>query len=193
MVASAVVGACALIASIVLPWGTSGVAALALFVPTLALVLVYILFLLFLWNARTRMTDTTSELRHVIEMSHDLAATLDPLDVGHGLARHMAQVAHADDCVLSTWDRDGDRVVTFGSYPVERGYDLEPAYGLAEFPATRRVLETQQPYFVRADDPDADPAEVAYLLAVGQKRLVRLPFPVPGEGSGTVEPRSTRA
>jgi diguanylate cyclase (GGDEF)-like protein len=193
MVASAAVGAFALIANVVLPWGTPGIAPVALFVPTLALVLVYALFLLFLWNASTRMTDTTSELRHVIEMSHDLAATLDPLDVGHGLARHMAQVAHADDCVLSTWDRDGDRVVTFGSYPVERGYDLEPAYGLAEFPATRRVLETQQPYFTRADDPDADPAEAAYLREVGQKTLVMLPFVVRGESIGIVELSSKRA
>src|SRR5258708_31164994 len=158
MVASAVVGACALIAPIVLPWGTSGVAPLALFVPTLALVLVYILFLLFLWNASTRMTDTTSELRHVIEMSHDLAATLDPKDVGHRLARHIAQVAHADDCVLSTWDRDGDRVVTFGSFPIERGYEIQPDYALAAFPATRRVLDSRQPYFVRVDPPDSDPA-----------------------------------
>ena len=63
---------------------------LAAILPTSTLVIVFLLFLLFLWNGSTRMTDTTSELRHVIEMSHDLGATLDPLDVGHALARHMA-------------------------------------------------------------------------------------------------------
>ena len=76
-------------------------------------------------------TDATSELRHVIEMSHDLASTLDPKDVGNRLARHIALVAHADDCVLSTWDRAADQVVTFGSYR-QRGYG--PGYSLAEFP-----------------------------------------------------------
>jgi diguanylate cyclase (GGDEF)-like protein len=193
MAVSAAVGAFSLAAPFTLPWVTPGVRPAELFVPTLALTLVYVLFLLFLWNASTRMTDTTSELRHVIEMSHDLARTLDPLDVGHSLARHMAEVAHADDCVLSTWDREGDRVVTFGSYPVERGYDLMPDYGLAEFPATRAVLERHEPYIVRADDPNADPAEVAYLRSVGQRTMVMLPFMVRGESIGIVELSAFRA
>ena len=60
------------------------------------LIIVYVLFQLFLWNASSRLTDTTSDLRHVIEMSHDLAGTLDPKDVGHRLARHIA-VAHGTD------------------------------------------------------------------------------------------------
>jgi diguanylate cyclase (GGDEF)-like protein len=193
MIVSAAVGAFALVAPAVLPWGTPGVALPTLFVPTLALILVYVLFLLFLWNASTRMTDTTSDLRHVIEMSHDLGATLDPLDVGHALARHMAFVTHADDCVLSTWDREGDRVVTFGSYPVQRGYEIMASYSLADFPATRRVLESDEPYFVRADDPDADPAEAAYLRSVGQQTLAMLPFMVRGESIGIVELGSVRA
>ena len=97
MAISAGVGAFALAAPALLPWGTRDMGSLSILLPISGLVTVYILFLLFLWNASTRMTDATSELRHVIEMSHDLAETLDPLDVGHALARHMAQVAHADD------------------------------------------------------------------------------------------------
>ncbi|HEY4227732.1 MAG TPA: EAL domain-containing protein, partial [Candidatus Limnocylindrales bacterium] len=190
---SAAVGAFALVAPVVLPWATPGVEAPTLIVPTLALILVYVLFLLFLWNASTRMTDTTSELRHVIEMSHDLGATLDPLDVGHALARHMAIVTHADDVVLSTWDREGDRVVTFGSYPVARGYEILPSYSLADFPATRGVLEHHEPYFVHAADPAADPAEAAYLQEVGQNTLAMLPFMVRGEAIGIVELGAVRA
>ena len=187
MAISAAVGAFALAAPSLLPWGTREIGSLSLLLPTSGLITVYILFLLFLWNASTRMTDTTSELRHVIEMSHDLGTTLDPIDVGHRLARHMAEVVHADDCVLSTWDRGGDRVVTFGSYPVERGYDLNPSYNLADFPATRAVLEGHEPYFVRAEDPTADAAESAYMREIGQKTLVMLPFMVRGESIGIVE------
>jgi diguanylate cyclase (GGDEF)-like protein len=192
MIVGAGVGAFALVAPTILPWGMRDASALAAFLPTSTLVIVFVLFLLFLWNGSTRMTDTTSELRHVIEMSHDLGATLDPLDVGNALARHMAMVAHADDCVLSTWDREGDRVVTFGSYPIQRGHEILPSYNLADFPATRRVLESNETYFVRADDPAADPAEAAYLRSVGQQTLAMLPFIVRGESIGIVELGSVR-
>ena len=97
MVTSAALGAFELAASALLPWGTPFNSWFAIVLPTSTLVIVYALFQLFLWNASTRLTDTASELRHVIEMSHDLAATLDPKDVGHRLARHIALVSHADD------------------------------------------------------------------------------------------------
>ncbi|MEO5703359.1 MAG: EAL domain-containing protein [Candidatus Limnocylindrales bacterium] len=187
MAVSAGVGAFALAAPVALPWGTRDGTAFAELLPSLALVLVYTLFLLFLWNASTRLTDTASELRHVIEMSHDLASTLDPKDVGNRLARHIALVARADDCVLSTWDKEADQVMTFGSYPPERGYDLLPYYDLIQFPATRAVLEGREPYFVRAQDPTADSAEVEYMRSIGQQTLLMLPFVVGGESIGIVE------
>ena len=192
MVTSAVLGAFELAASALLPWGTPFNSWFAIVLPTSTLVIVYALFQLFLWNASTRLTDTASELRHVIEMSHDLAATLDPKDVGHRLARHIALVSHADDCVLSTWDHENDRVVTFGSHPIERGGALQPAYDLVAFPATRRVLADHQPYIVRTEDPGADAAEVEYLRSIGHHTLVMLPLIVRGESIGIVELSSTR-
>ena len=163
------------------------------FLPDGALVVVYVLFQLFLWNASARLTDTTSELRHVIEMSHDLAATLDPKDVGHRVARHIALVAHADACILSTWDPEADRVVTFGSFPLEAGGELEPLYELADFPATRAVLIDRQPYVVDVGNPAADPAEVEYLKSIGHRTLVMLPLVVRGKSIGIVELSATRA
>jgi diguanylate cyclase (GGDEF)-like protein len=187
MVVSAAVGAFSLVAPALLPWGARLDGSLTVILPNSTLVIVYVLFEVFLWNASTRLTDTAAELRHVIEMSHDLAATLDPKDVGHRLARHIALVAHADDCVLSTWDRDADRVVTFGSHPIERGGDIDPAYDLREFPATRRVLETHALLRVDTSDPAADPAEVDYLRSLGHRTLVMLPLVVRGESIGIVE------
>ena len=192
MVASASVGAFALTAPVALPWGTRDATPISLILPTIALVLVYVLFLLFLRNASTRLTERTSELRHVIEMSHDLAATLDPKDVGHRLARHIALVTHADECVLSTWDRDGQRVVTFGTYPQEHGPALAPAYDLADYPATQRVLVDKRTYVVDVDNPEADPAEVDYLRSIGHRTLVMFPLVVRGESIGIVELSSTR-
>jgi diguanylate cyclase (GGDEF)-like protein len=193
MVISAGVGIFALAAPDILPWGTLAGSSIAVILPTTTVVMVYVLFLLFLWNASSRLTDTTSELRHVIEMSHDLAATLDPKDVGNRLARHIAQVAHADVCVLSTWDHAGDRVVTFGSHPVEGGRSLEPAYDLGAFPATRTVLTSHLPCIVDVEEPDADAAEVEYLRSIGHRSLVMLPLIVRGESIGIVELTSARS
>ena len=193
MAFSALVGVFGLAAPDVLPWGTRSGGAIAVILPTSTVVIVYVLFLVFLRNASTRLSDTASELRHVIEMSHDLAATLDPKDVGNRLARHIALVARADQCVLSTWDRSGDLVVTFGSFPVERGTLLEPAYELTAFPATRRVLSSHEPCLVDLEDPEADPAEVDYLRSIGQRSLVMLPLVVRGDSIGIVELSSARS
>jgi diguanylate cyclase (GGDEF)-like protein len=192
MIFSAIVGAFELTGSAILPWGSRYLEPIGTLLPASTLVTVYAIFQIFLWSASTRLGDTTSELRHVVEMSHDLAGTLDPTDVGHRLARHIALVAHADDCVLSTWDRDGDRVVTFGSHPIERGGALQPAYELDAFPATRRVLTTHEPYQVHTADPSADPAEVEYLKSIGHRTLVMLPLVVRGESIGIVELSSAR-
>ena len=187
MAVSSGVGAFSLAAPSILPWGATFHESIAFALPTSTLIIVYVLFQLFLWNASTRLTDTTSELRHVVEMAHDLAATLDPKDVGHRLARHIALVAHADDCVLSTWDREANRVMTFGCYPVDRVADLEPSYDLGRFPATQSVLATQKALIVDADDQAADPAEVGYMQSIGDRSLVMLPLVVRGESIGIVE------
>jgi diguanylate cyclase (GGDEF)-like protein len=192
MVVSAGVGVFSLVAPQLLPWGVRFDSTVAVVLPTTTLIVVYVLFQLFLWNASSRLSDTTSELRHVIEMSHDLAATLDPKDVGHRLARHIALVSHADECVLSTWDREGDRVVTFGGYPENRRV-IEPSYELDDYPATRTVLMSHESCVVDADDPDADPAEIAYLRELGHRTLVMLPLVVRGESIGIVELSSARS
>ena len=191
MVASAVVGIICLTAPAIIPWGVRFDSTVGVVLPTTTLIIVYVLFQLFLWNASTRLSDTTQELRHVIEMSHDLAATLDPKDVGHRLARHIALVSHADECVLSTWDREGDRVVTFGGYPEERRV-LEPSYPLDAYPATRRVLTAHEACVVDLEDPNADPAEIDYLRELGHGTMVMLPLVVRGESIGIVELSSTR-
>jgi diguanylate cyclase (GGDEF)-like protein len=193
MVASAVVGMFAAIAPTLLPWGSHFGNALDTALPTSALVIVYGLFQLFLYNASVQVTDTASELRHALEMSHDLAATLDPQEVGNLIARHMASAAGATDCALSTWDRVHDRVVTYGYHPAERRDVLEKAYDLVDYPATKAVLLTQKPCVIQVDDPESDHREVAYLESIGQRSLVILPLIVRGETVGTVELTSPRA
>jgi diguanylate cyclase (GGDEF)-like protein len=193
MLVSAVTGAFVTAAPALLPWAPPVTPTLLEFIVTSAKIVVYVLFQLFLWNASKRLTDTTGELRHVLEMSHDLAETMDPHDVGNALARHIATVAKADDCVLSTWDKDGDRVVTFGLFPNQQSGPLEPWYDLKSYPATRAVLSEMRPYVVDADNPDADRAEIAYLKEIGHQTLVMVPLVARGESIGIVEMFSSRA
>jgi diguanylate cyclase (GGDEF)-like protein len=187
MLGSAAVGVFATLAPSVLAWGLRDVGPFGLLLPATTLIVVYLLFQVFLWNASTRMTDTAAELRHVVAMSRDLAATLDPSAVGHNLARHLVTAAGARDATLSTWDRANDRVVTFGYHPQDGLSALEPSYDLRQYPETRRVLIGQRPLVVDVDDPAADVGEVAYLRSIQRRRLVMLPLVVRGESIGIVE------
>ncbi|NJD29715.1 MAG: EAL domain-containing protein [Chloroflexi bacterium] len=193
MAGSMAVGVVALAARRVIPWGDPATEGSAVLLPTSALVIVYSLFVLFLRNASSRLADTASELRAVVEMSRDLSSTLDPQDVGNRLAHHIALAAGADEGAISTWDRDGDRVVTFGYYPPEHIEQLEPDFALDRYPATRAVLLTQRPCVIDVNDPDADRAEVGYLRSVGQRSMIMLPLVARGESIGIVELGSSRS
>ncbi|HKB27553.1 MAG TPA: sensor domain-containing diguanylate cyclase, partial [Candidatus Limnocylindrales bacterium] len=192
MVVGAVVGMFAAVAPSIIPWGSHFGNALDQLVPTSTLIVVYGLFQLFLYNASVQVTDTASELRHALMMSHDLAATLDPQEVGNLIASHIARATGASDCALSTWDKIDDRLVTYGYHPLARRDVLEPAYDLTEYPSTKAVLLTQKPLLIQVDDPEADSHEVAYLNSIGQKSLVILPLVARGEAIGTVELTSAK-
>ncbi len=187
MVMSAVVGMFAAVAPSIIPWGSHFGNALDQIIPTSTLIVVYGLFQLFLYNASVQVTDTASELRHALTMSHDLAATLDPQEVGNLIASHIAAASGATDVALSTWDKIDDRLVTYGYHPPERREKLQPAYDLTDYPSTKAVLLTQKPITIQVDDPESDSREVAYLLSIGHRSLVILPLVSRGEAIGIVE------
>ncbi len=80
------------------------------------------------------------------------------------------------------------RVDSLGYYPAapDRGpwrrSSTCPAY-----PETLRVLERQETVIIDADDPAADPAEVALLLHDGNRVLAMLPLVAKGQSIGLVE------
>ena len=164
-----------------LPSELSGVLA------SLTIFLVYGFLLVFLWEVGRRMKSTADDLRSVVAMSNDVARTMDPQLVGDRIARHIAQAVGAGDCALSYWDHAGDRLVTLGYYPPERRDTLEPAYPLADYPETRRVLELARPLLVDTLDPNADPNEVAYLNSINQRSMAIVPLIAAGTTIGTLE------
>jgi len=187
-----VVGIGSVIAGELLPVGdrlpievTRGIAAMTLVVS-------YVFLLIFLWEVSRRMKATADDLRSIVAMSNDLARTMDPQLVGDRIARHIGQAVGASDCALSYWDQPADRVVTLGYFPPNRRNALMPSYALADYPATRVVLEESRPAIIDTGDPSADPHEVAYLASIQQRSMVIIPLIAAGTTIGTLELTSDR-
>jgi diguanylate cyclase (GGDEF)-like protein len=139
-----------------------------------------------------RLRTTTSELAAIVDLSFDLAQTLDAREIGNRTARAIAKAVGADEAAVSYWDRPGDRVLTYGYYPAVRRTALADAYLLTDYPATRRVLEEHHPMLVSDEDPSADAAEVAYLHSIGQRSMVMVPLVVQGVAVGAIEATASR-
>lgn len=130
------------------------------------------------------------DLQRIVEMSRELARTLEPRAVADVMARHLTDAAGVDACFISAWDRPGDRLLTFGHYP--RDLQVSEVYSIADYPETRRVLRERVISQIQADDPEADPAEVAILRANGFSSVVMLPLVAKGEAIGLVELEARR-
>ena len=131
------------------------------------------------------------ELRLLLDVSSQLAISLDRREVANILARHLAAVMAVEECAISAWDRPNRRVASLGYYPAARMDELQPFFDIADYPQTKRVLEEQIVLLIEATDPAADAAEVALLVAEGNRSLVMLPLVASGESLGLVELFST--
>ena len=120
-------------------------------------------------------------------MSADLSGSLDPHQVANLMAGHLTRAMGVDECAISYWDRATGRVDSLGYYPAPKFEDMDPFYDVSDYPETLRVLERQESVIIDADDPDADPAEVALLRQDGNRVLAMLPLVAKGQSIGLVE------
>ena len=134
-----------------------------------------------------RAQGLAGELRSLLDMSGELAHSLDPMTVADLIAKHLAGAMGFDQCAISYWDRPGDRILTWGYFPDSSTAELQPSFELAGFPATRRVLEEKATIVVDVDDPASDRAEVGFLVGTGDHVMVMLPLVAKGEAIGLVE------
>ena len=132
-----------------------------------------------------------SELRTLLDVSSELAATLELRAVANILARHLATLVGVAECAISRWDAANDRVISLGYYPPLGIDQLEPFFDISEYPLTKRVLIDQVAEMVDVDEPGADPAEVALLRKDGNRSLVMLPLVASGVSIGLAELIST--
>ena len=141
----------------------------------------------------TRTQDLAGELRRLLDMSAELSGSLDPRQVAHLMAGHIARAMNVEECLISYWDRPAGRVESLGYFPTHRLEEIEPYFELAGYPETLRVLERQDTVIIDIDDPAADPAEVALLRQAGNRILAMLPLVAKGQSIGLVELASNGA
>ena len=127
------------------------------------------------------------ELRLLLTVSSDLAASLDSHQVANILARHLAHAIGVEECAISWWDRPNERVASLGYYPPAGVDALEPFFDIGDYPLTKRVLVEQVTELIDVTDPGADPAEVRLLVEAGNRALVMLPLVAKGQSIGLVE------
>jgi diguanylate cyclase (GGDEF)-like protein len=129
-------------------------------------------------------------LQALLDLSRTLSSSLDLREVLAEFTAHAAELTGATAAELSSYDPARGVLVMLA----ERRHGLDEiterggsVYDLADFPATRHVLETQEPLQIRVACEDDDPAERALLERQGQGSLLMLPLVARGETIGLME------
>lgn len=131
-----------------------------------------------------------TRLQALLDLSRALSSSLDLREVLREFATHAAQLTGATAAELSTYDPASGNLVMLVEYRhgadeiTETGGQV---YNLADYPATRHVLDTQDVVQIRVDNPEDDPAERGLLVNQGQKSLLMLPLVARGETIGLME------
>jgi len=128
------------------------------------------------------------ELETLAQASLDVISRLDQGELLAEIARHATRLCRCHTCEILEYDSAADTVRALAEYD-SRGQPqpTDGVYSLHELPATRRVLESQAPMVVNADERGADPAEVALLRSYGEKSVIMLPLVFQGQTIGLLE------
>jgi GAF domain-containing protein len=131
-----------------------------------------------------------ADLSLLLEGSVSLSGSLQLDQVLQQAAGRLARATQADACAISGYYPMAEAVVTLAQHNVTDewiGDEVGKVFRLADYPATRTVLENHTCLVIRADDTAADPAETALLREWGVQSLLMLPLAVSGRPIGLVE------
>jgi signal transduction histidine kinase/DNA-binding response OmpR family regulator len=135
------------------------------------------------------------EMTNLYDVSQSLnSATLEPEEVAKIVAQNFAEILEVDEASVSLFDSEDEalRVVS----DVVRNEEntgwadtdwVGKTFPLSEYPATAKAIQTMQPLLVHASDPNADPAELAYMRQNQDLMLIVLPLIVKNQSIGIVE------
>ena len=117
------------------------------------------------------------------DLSDDLAAATTIADLDAAIGR-AAGILRADDVALMQVERDTDSLVLLSAHHANPAGARWP---LADFPATRYVLDSRVPGQVVVGDEAGDPAELAELEALGMATVLIVPIVYGGRELAVLE------
>jgi GAF domain-containing protein len=125
-------------------------------------------------------------------VSQQLAdAPLQPEQIAAVITRRFVEVMNVPECSVSLLGPDGDTLRVLADYYTEERDviqdDSQETFRLTDYPVTARVMETLQPVVLQASDPDADPAELAYMQEYKTTTLAIIPLVAKGRAIGVIE------
>ena len=134
------------------------------------------------------------ELIAVLDATRSLAAAADLDEAMSLLARQLTELFEATACVISRYDADAGQVTDWAAFvrPPARLNTVVEAYGLEEYPATRRVLEDLIEVATTVGQT-GDAAEQELLVEMGYGAAAMVPLVVGGQAAGLIEVYDTRA
>lgn len=139
------------------------------------------------------------ELATLFEASQAMSASLALDEVAHIVAAQLIRTLNVEECSIGLREKNGDRLVTISDvyWDPEQGWthfseEEWRTFMLDEYPATTKVMSTHQPLVVQADDPEADPAELAYMKRFNTQTLLMVPLVVRDEAIGLLELEESR-
>ncbi|MGC8635179.1 MAG: diguanylate cyclase [Candidatus Limnocylindrales bacterium] len=115
------------------------------------------------------------EMRSLLALSGEVAATLDPQRAADLAARHVADVFEADAVTILFRAPDARGIATLGVFP-PTDHVAREVRRLEAHPLIGRVMADQGRVVVRVSDALADPAEVARLRTLGMATTVFVPL-----------------
>ncbi|MBN1955745.1 MAG: GAF domain-containing protein [Anaerolineae bacterium] len=139
-----------------------------------------------------------SELGLLFDASRALSgAVLQTEDIILATARQLSRVVGSNvEYSFSLLDEQAGTLQTVTDFILdEEGNPQTREFGetinLADYPATARVIESQQPLIVQASDPKADPAELSYMHRYQRATMLVIPLTVKGQAIGILELETT--
>ena len=139
--------------------------------------------------AQTRQRE--NELAALLDVAQAVSSSLELQDVLKRAAVSMARILNVDFCILSDYDPQARTINTSARYSrdgeVDRASDERIVFPLDDYPTSERAMLDGESIVIRADDPQADPAEVAFLRRSGYAVSLMLPLCTHGHPLGLVE------
>lgn len=131
------------------------------------------------------------ELSTLLGVAQAVSSSLDLKEVLRQAATSMARILRVNYCTLSDYDPQARTIITSALYTPDGNQpgltDEGVVYHLEDYPAMAASLESGKSVVSYIDDPDSDPAEIAYLHHDRMAASLMLPLRVHERSFGLAE------